>query len=142
MWSLETRQTAAPAHQERICAVQEPRSRHSVKRARSILVGAVAAPRNDLTFAEGIGLAYCIAAILAADAEEVGGLEAPILVGSAYLRGGLAVCQIRQRHLGGLGKDNVGRDADHGADGTKSNMYEVAPDSVILIMPTGGGGSE
>lgn len=100
------------------------------------MVGAVATARNNLTFAESVGLAYGIAAIFSADAEELGGLKAPMLIGGADGRGQAAFFKVAQGHLGGLGVDSVGRDANHGADGTKLKMYELAPDSEILIMPS------
>ena len=128
--SLATPRTDAPARRGKICAIQEPRFYASVKLSCLVLVCAVAAPRNNLAFAEGVGLADGIAAILAADAEEVGGVKAPMLIGGADNRGQAAVFKVGQGHFCRLGVDGLGRDADHGAAGLKDN--EAAPEEIEL----------
>ena len=84
------------------------------------MIGSVAAPGNDLAFAELVGLANGITAILAADAEEVGRGKAPMAVFRANLGRCLAVGQVGHGHLGGFGVNCVWVNANHGADGTNS----------------------
>lgn len=90
----------------------------------SVLIRSVAAPRNDLAFAEAIGLGDSISSVFLANAEKVGRCKAPVLVGGSDLGSGLAVSQIGYGHLGGFGVDCVGGDADHGADGERLKVAE------------------
>lgn len=104
-----------------------------VKQARSVLVGPVAAARNDLPLAELVGRRDGIAAIFAPDAEEVARLKAPKLIGGADLRGGLAVVQIRHGHFGGLGVDFLRSNANHGGEEDRETVMVKLADSTTSV---------
>lgn len=128
-----TKQTRELERRERSGGPLKPCRLQGVKLACLILIGAVAAAGNDLALAEAVSLADSVAAILLADAEEVGRRKAPIPVSRADFGGGLAVGKVGHRHLGGFGVDCVGVDADHGADGEKAIDNSAEPEAEIKL---------
>ncbi len=99
----------------------------------SVLIGAVAAPRNDLTLAEAVGFADGIAPVFLTNFKKVRRLEAPKLVGSADCRRSLAGGKVAHGHLGRFLGNRAGGNADHGADGVKITFMEKLP----LIVKVG-----
>lgn len=80
-----------------------------------VLIGAVAATRNDFALPELVCLRNGIAAIVSADAVKVRRKKAPMPVFGSDLRRSLAVLQIGHGHPGGFGVDCLGCNANHGA---------------------------
>ena len=100
----------------------------------SVLVGAVAATGNDLTFAEAVGLADGVAPVFLANLKEVGRLKAPELISGADLCCRLAIGKVGHRHPCGLLGYCAGRDADHGAEGVKVTAKDIVPFKLFLLM--------